>query len=57
MIIDIEDRTCYDLGKEEEAYKGGFQGKTELRIQTLSKVLCSVRGPRAAGGHKCLTTT
>jgi len=56
MIVDIEDRTCYDLGKEEEAYKGGFQGKTELRIQTLSKILCSVRGLRAAG-YKCLTTT
>jgi lipoate-protein ligase A len=56
MIVDIEDKTCYDLGKEEEAYKGGFQGKTELRTHTLSKLLGSVRARRAADSHKCLTT-
>jgi len=55
IIIDIEDKTCYDLGKDEEAYKGGFQGKTELRVHLLSKILGMIRGRRAVGREKCLS--
>jgi len=39
IIIDIDDRTCYDLGKQEEAYRGDFETQTRLKIDILSKIL------------------
>ncbi len=39
VLIDIENKTCYELKKEEAAYKGGFQEKTELKIDLLRKLL------------------
>ena len=39
ILIDIEDVTCYDLGKEQDAYNGKFEVQTELKIELLSKLL------------------
>jgi len=39
ILIDIDDQTCYDLGKEEEALKGAFENQTELKIDLLSKLV------------------
>lgn len=39
VLIDIENRTCYELKKEDAAYKGDFQEKTELKIDLLKKLL------------------
>ncbi len=39
VLVDIENKTCYELKKEEAAYKGGFQEKTELKINLLKKLL------------------
>jgi len=38
IVIDIDDRTCYDLGKAENAYEGRFEGQTKLKLDLLSKV-------------------
>lgn len=38
IIIDIDDRTCYDLGREKEAYQGTFEGYTTLKTDLLSKL-------------------
>jgi len=42
LIIDIEDQTCYDLGKEEEAYEGRFDAQTRLRMGLLRKILSQI---------------
>ena len=39
IIVDIDDQTCYDLDKMEEAYKGDFEAQTQLKIDILSKLL------------------
>lgn len=39
ILVDIEDTTCYDLGREEEAYRGRFEGETSLKLDLLEKVL------------------
>jgi lipoate-protein ligase A len=39
ILIDIDDQTCYDLGKEKEALRGSFENQTELKIDLLSKLV------------------
>ncbi|GAG40531.1 unnamed protein product, partial [marine sediment metagenome] len=39
ILIDIDDTTCYDLGKEEEAYLGNFESQTSVNTDLLQKVL------------------
>jgi len=39
ILIDIDNTTCYDLGKEKEAYKGNFESQTDIHIDLLKKVL------------------
>ena len=39
VLIDIENKTCYELKKEKDAYKGDFQEKTELKTDLLKKLL------------------
>jgi len=39
ILIDIDDQTCYDLGKEWEALMGTFENQTELKIGLLSKLM------------------
>jgi len=39
ILIDIENTTCYELGKEKKAYAGSFEGQTQLNLGLIKKVL------------------
>ncbi|MFH1101008.1 MAG: DUF116 domain-containing protein [Methanobacteriota archaeon] len=39
ILVDIDSKTCYDLGKEQSAYQGNFESQTEVNIDLLQKVL------------------
>ncbi len=39
LLIDVNDSTCYDLGEEQEAYVGQFEGQTTLKVELLSHVI------------------
>ncbi len=39
VLVDIDNTTCYDLGKVEEAKKGKFREETTLKLELLEKVL------------------
>jgi lipoate-protein ligase A len=39
ILVDINDQTCYDLGKEEEALHGTFESQTELKVDLLTKLV------------------
>lgn len=42
IIIDIDDTTCYDLGKEKDAYEGNFEAQTRLKVELLTKFLNNI---------------
>ncbi|MCX7765596.1 MAG: geranylgeranyl reductase family protein [Candidatus Sumerlaeia bacterium] len=39
ILIDIENTTCYELGKADEAYSGTFKSQTQLNLSLLKKVV------------------
>ncbi len=39
ILINIDNKTCYDLGKYEDAYVGKFEGFTKIKIQLLEKII------------------
>jgi lipoate-protein ligase A len=39
VLLDIEDKTCYDLSREEEAYLGRFENQTSIKTNLLEKLL------------------
>jgi lipoate-protein ligase A len=39
VLIDIDNETCYELDKENEALAGEFESKTELRTELIEKVM------------------
>ena len=39
ILLNIDSTTCYDLGKEDDAYKGRFEGFTNIKLDLLEKVL------------------
>jgi lipoate-protein ligase A len=39
VLVDIENKTCYELNKEEEALLGKFESRTELRTDLIEKVI------------------
>ena len=39
ILINIDNSTCYDLGKEKDAYLGKFEGFTELKIPLVKKII------------------
>ncbi len=39
ILIDIDNTTCYDLGREKEAYLGKFESHTCLKLDLLAKVM------------------
>jgi len=39
ILVNVESSTCYDLGKEKEAFKGNFENQTHLNLSLLQKVL------------------
>ena len=42
FLMDIDDTTCYDLGMENEAYKGSFESQTQLKLELLSLLLSQI---------------
>ncbi|MEW6226769.1 MAG: DUF116 domain-containing protein [Bacillota bacterium] len=44
ILIDVENSTCYDLGKEREAHRGLFDNETQLKVALIRRVLEVVRG-------------
>jgi lipoate-protein ligase A len=39
LLVDVNDSTCYDLGEEQDAYVGQFEGQTTLKVELLSHVI------------------
>jgi lipoate-protein ligase A len=39
VLIDIDSRTCYELGKALKAYQGEFENQTYLRLTLIEKVI------------------
>jgi lipoate-protein ligase A len=38
ILINIENKTCYDLGRESEAHEGSFEGFTDLKLDLLERL-------------------
>ena len=39
ILLNIGNDTCYDLGKEKDAYHGKFEGFTEIKLPLVKKIL------------------
>jgi lipoate-protein ligase A len=39
VLVDIDSRTCYDLGEEKKAYVGEFENQTTLKLDLLKKIM------------------
>jgi lipoate-protein ligase A len=39
ILVDLERSTCYDLGRQEEAFRGQFENQTQLNLPLLKKIL------------------
>lgn len=42
ILVDVDNTTCYDLGREQAAYAGRFENQTYLKMDLLEKVLARV---------------
>jgi len=42
ILVDVDASTCYDLGKEEDAYAGRFENQTYLKMNLLERVVARV---------------
>ncbi len=42
VLVDLDSSTCYDLGQEQQAYRGQYENQTELRMELLRKVVARV---------------
>lgn len=43
ILVDLNDTTCYDLGREEDAHHGRFDRLTQVKLDLLEKVIESVK--------------
>jgi lipoate-protein ligase A len=39
ILVDIDNKTCYDLGKEKDAYVGKFENQTNLKLDLIKRVM------------------
>jgi len=39
ILVDVDSSTCYDLGREQDAYAGRFDNQTHLKLDLLARVL------------------
>lgn len=39
ILIDVDSSTCYDLGREQDAYVGRFDNQTYLKLDLLGRIL------------------
>jgi len=42
ILVDVDSSTCYDLGREEDAYAGRFDNQTYLKMDLLERVVARV---------------
>ena len=49
VLVDIDNDTCYELGREREALIGEFESKTELKKDLIEKVMRRVCRPPDPG--------
>jgi lipoate-protein ligase A len=42
ILVDVDSSTCYDLGKEQDAYVGRFENQTYLKLDLLERVVARV---------------
>jgi lipoate-protein ligase A len=47
ILVDVDSSTCYDLGKEQDAYAGQFENQTYLKLDLLERVVAQVRGRKS----------
>jgi lipoate-protein ligase A len=45
ILLDIDDRTCYDLDQAKEAYAGRFSSQTHVNLNLLERVLNVMNAP------------
>jgi len=45
ILVDVDNTTCYDLGREEDAYAGRFENQTYLKLDLIERVVRRV-GPK-----------
>ncbi|MDI6821950.1 MAG: DUF116 domain-containing protein [Actinomycetota bacterium] len=45
ILINIDNNTCYGLGKEQQAYAGTFENQTQLRLDLLRKIFSNISPP------------
>lgn len=60
VLLDIDDSTCYDLGKEAEALKGTFENQTKLKLDLLCKLIDRIRHngiTREVEANRCQIST
>ena len=44
ILVDVDSSTCYDLGREDDAYLGRFESQTHLKLNLLERILARVEG-------------
>ena len=42
ILVDVDSSTCYDLGREEDAYAGRFENQTFLKLDLLEQIIARV---------------
>jgi lipoate-protein ligase A len=42
ILVDVDSSTCYELGKEQDAYAGRFENQTYLKLELLERVVARV---------------
>jgi len=47
VLVNIDDETCYDLGKQQDAYVGKFESQTHLKLELLRKMLEEIKRAKA----------
>jgi len=50
LLIDIDDSTCYELGEEQEAYLGNFEGQTTLKKDLMIRIIRALHERGRIGG-------
>ena len=51
ILVDVDSSTCYELGKEQDAYAGRFENQTYLKLDLLERVVARVAFPRQREPH------
>ncbi len=50
IIVGLDSLTCYDLGKEQNAYRGDYEKQSRLETELMAKVLDFLAGPDREAG-------